>query len=56
MSDKFQAIKNPAEAKRLLKMGNKIIDIAPKKEAGKENETVFFFEVTEKLYQDLGWN
>lgn len=52
----FQAIKNPAEARRLLKMGNPICDIAPKKEQGKENETVFFFRSTEKLLRDLGWN
>ena len=52
----FQAIKNPAEARRLLKMGNPIYDIAPKKEQGKENETVFFFKSTEKLLHDLGWN
>ena len=52
----FQAIKNPAEARRLLKMGNPICDIAPKKEQGKENETVFFFRSTEKLLHDLGWN
>ncbi len=51
----FQAIKNPAEARRLLKLGNQIVDIAPKKEYGKENETVFFFKVTDKLYKDLGW-
>lgn len=52
----FQAIKNPAEARRLLKLGNPICDIAPKKEQGKENETVFFFRSTEKLFRDLGWN
>ena len=51
----FQAIKNPAEARRLLKKGNPIVDIAPKREHGKESETVFFFEVTDKLYKDLGW-
>ena len=51
----FQAIKNPAEARRLLKLGNPIVDIAPKREYGKENETVFFFKVTDKLYKDLGW-
>ena len=51
----FQAIKNPAEARRLLKLGNPIYDIAPKKEHGKENETVFFFTKTDKLYKDLGW-
>lgn len=53
--NKFQAIKNPAEARKLLKLGNSIVDIAPKKEYGKENETVFFFKVTDKLYKDLGW-
>ena len=52
----YQAIKNPAEARRLLKLGNPIYDIAPKKEHGKENETVFCFEKTDKLYKDLGWN
>ena len=52
----YQAIKNPAEARRLLKLGNPIYDIAPKKEHGKENENVFFFEKTDKLYKDLGWN
>ena len=51
----FQAIKNPAEARRLLKLGNPIYDIAPKKEHGKENETGFKDEKTDKLYKDLGW-
>ena len=53
--NKIQAIKNPAEARRLLKLGNPIVDIAPKSETGKENETTFFFEVTKKLYHHLGW-
>lgn len=35
----YQAIKNPAEARRLLKLGNPIYDIAPKKEHGKENDS-----------------
>ena len=52
----YQAIKNPAEARRLLKLGNPIYDIAPKKEYGKENETVFFFEKTDTLDKYLGWN
>lgn len=52
----FQVIKNPAEARRLLKLGNPIADICPKKELGKEHETAFFFEKTKKLYKDLGWN
>lgn len=51
----YQVIKNPAEARRLLKMGNPIYDIAPKKEEGKQNETAFFFEKTVKLIKDLGW-
>lgn len=51
----IQAIKNPAEARRLLKLGHQIIDIAPKKEAGKESETVFFFRATDKFYRDMGW-
>ena len=53
---KIQTNKNTTEARRLLKLGNPIYDIAPKKERGKENETVFFFEKTDKLYRDLGWN
>ena len=52
----YQAIKNPAEARRLLKLGNPIYDIAPKKQYGKANETVCFFEKTDKLCKDLGWN
>lgn len=52
---KYQVIKNPAEARRLLKLGNQIVDIVPKKEQGKENETAFVFEANEKLYKDLGW-
>ncbi len=36
----FQAIKNPAEARKLLKMGNPIYDIAPKREHGKEKKTI----------------
>lgn len=52
----YQVIKNPAEARRLLKMGNPISDIAPKKEQGKEGETAFFFEKTDKLIKDLKWH
>ena len=51
----FQAIKNPAEARRLLKLGNPISAIAPQTDHGKENESVFLFKVTDKLYRDLGW-
>lgn len=51
----YQAIKNPAEARKLLKLGNPIYDICPKKEFGKESETTFFFEKTDKLLKDLGW-
>ena len=51
----LQVIKNPAEARKLLKLGNPIVDIRPKNEIGKEGETAFFFEKTNKLYQDLNW-
>ena len=49
----FQAIKNPAEARRLLKLGNPIYDIAPKKEYGKENKIRQVIYVKEALHTGL---
>ncbi len=42
---------SPTVARKLLKRGNVIVDIKPKK--GKENESVFIFECTDKLKNDL---
>lgn len=38
-------------ARRLLKMGNPIVDIKPDK--NKEGRTIFVFETNEKFQQDL---
>lgn len=38
-------------ARKLLKMGNNIVDIKPDKE--REGRTIFIFEVTEKFTNDL---
>ena len=38
-------------ARRLLKMGNPIIDIKPDKQH--EGKTIFVFEITEKFNDDL---
>ncbi len=48
-----QVIKDPSVAKKLIKDGFKVIDIAPKKEKNKERETVFFFEKTKELEEFL---
>lgn len=47
----YKIIINPSIARQLLHKGNTIIDIKPKKENIKE--TVFVFEDTEKLRNDL---
>lgn len=41
----------PYVARRLLKMGNVIVDIKPRKED--KDKTIFVFEDTEKLQADL---
>jgi hypothetical protein len=46
-----KVITNPAIARKLLHLGNKIIDIKPNKK--NENETVFVFNVDEKFKQDM---
>lgn len=47
----YKIIINPTIARQLLHKGNAIVDIKPKKE--NKNETVFVFENTEKLRNDL---
>ena len=46
-----KSIFNPSLARKLLKMGNTIIDIKPKKE--NKNETIFIFKCDEKLINDI---
>lgn len=48
---KTKSIFTPYVARRLLKMGNPIVDIKPCKED--RNKTIFVFEVTEKFEKDL---
>jgi hypothetical protein len=47
----YKIIINPSIARQLLHKGNPIYDIKPKKE--NKNETVFVFEDTDKLKNDL---
>ncbi len=51
MEKKYKSIFKPAIARRLLKMGNPIVDIKNMKE--NPDKTMFYFEVTEKFEQDL---
>ncbi len=48
---KFRVILNPAIARKLLQMGSPILDIKPNK--NNKTETVFIFEDTEKLREDM---
>lgn len=48
---KFKVILNPAIARKLLQLGNTILDIKPNK--NNKSETVFIFEDTEKLRGDM---
>lgn len=48
---KTKSIFTPYVARRLLNMGNPIIDIKPCKE--NRNKTIFVFEVTEKFKKDF---
>lgn len=48
---KFKVILNPAIARKLLQLGNTILDIKPNK--NNKTETVFIFEDTEKLRDDM---
>jgi len=47
----FKVIINPSVAKKLLTMGNPIVDIKPNKDV--INATVFIFEETDKFIKDL---
>lgn len=48
---KCKEIFTPYVARRLLKMGNKIVDIKPYK--GNRDKTVFVFEVNDKFIEDM---
>jgi len=48
---KCRSVFNPGVARRLLKMGNPIYDIKPKKEM--PDASIFLFEVTDKFCSDL---
>lgn len=48
---KIKYIFTPYVARRLLKMGNPIFDIKP--DVINKDKTVFIFELTEKLKQDI---
>lgn len=48
---KYKEIFTPFVARRLLRMGNPIYDIKPRKEC--RDKTIFIFEVTEKLKEDM---
>ena len=51
MDKQYKEIFTPYVARRLLKMGNPIYDIKPKKE--NKDKTIFIFEITEKLEKDM---
>lgn len=51
MDRQYKEIFTPYVARRLLRMGNPIYDIKPKKED--KNQTIFIFEITEKLQRDM---
>lgn len=48
---KCRSVFHPGVARRLLKMGNPIYDIKPKKEM--PDASIFLFEVTDKFRSDL---
>lgn len=47
----YKSIFKPAIARKLLRMGNQIVDIKALKEDA--DKTIFIFEETEKFKQDL---
>lgn len=51
MSKEYISIFKPKKARRLLKMDNPIADIKPDKD--NTDRTIFIFENTEKLQQDI---
>lgn len=54
MNKKYKSIFTPGVARYLLKLGNPIIDIKPDK--NNNDKTIFIFEETEKLINDLKTN
>lgn len=48
---KYKSVFNPGIARRLLKLGNPIYDIKPKKEL--PEASIFLFEETDKFKSDL---
>lgn len=48
---KYKLIFNPIIARKLLKMGNVIVDIKPHKKY--KDRTIFIFEYNDKLKNDL---
>lgn len=44
-------IMSPTMARKLLKQGNEIVDLKPKKE--NQKETIFIFKLTKKLLKDM---
>ena len=51
MEKKYKSIFTPYVARRLLHMGNPIYDIKPDKK--NKEKTIFIFEVTDKLKNDM---
>lgn len=49
--DNCKVIVNPKTAKKLLNMGNNIIDLKPRNDGS--DRTVFIFEKTKKFIEDL---
>lgn len=51
MEKEFKEIFTPYVARRLLKMGNPIVDIKPDK--NNRDKTIFVFRITEKFVKDM---
>jgi len=49
--DIYKSIFKPQVARALIKLGNRVVDIKPCKE--NSDRTIFIFQVTEKLINDL---
>lgn len=51
MDKKYKEIFTPYVARRLLRMGNPIVDIKPDKT--NRDKTIFVFEITEQFNKDI---
>lgn len=51
MERKYKEIFTPYVARRLLRMGNPIVDIKPDK--NNRDKTIFVFEITDKFSEDM---